>query len=191
MIEYFGKKPIYYETKSEQEKRLADNMLSYCDMRLKEINGKFPHEKEMKLLAIRLHLKTDLGLDDSYRVVFEKCDYYDIKHFDMDDFDIYNEYLGDDLLIPMSEFDDIVLANKSLSECLELGFEIDENEYRRAEYFRNNYDLELLDFVDIEYEMCGNTDFRKWLRDIEYYYEIQDEIDGIIKDWKEEYKVEF
>ena len=191
MIEYFGKKPIYYETKSEQEKRLADNMLSYCDMRLKEINGKFPHEKEMKLLAIRLHLKTDLGLDDSYRVVFEKCDYYDIKHFDVDDLDIYNEYLDDDRLIPMIEFDEIVLANKSPSECLELGFDIDEYKYRRAEYFRDNYGLELLDFDDIEYEMCKNTDFRKWLRDCEEYYEIQDEIDGIIRDWKEEYEIEF
>ena len=195
MIEYFGRKPIYYETKSEQEKRLADNMLCYCDMRLKEINNKFPHEEEMKILAVRLHLETDLDLKDSYRVVFEKRDYYDIKRFNLDDLELYREYLynnSDYYIYPMSEFEDVILAHRTPLECFELAYKFDEIEYRRAEYFRDSYyDLELFDWDGIEYEMNHHDGFKQWLKDCEYYYEKQKDIDDIIGNWEEEYKIEF
>ena len=190
-----GNEQIFFD--NEDHFDMGTDLLDYCNKRLERENKQKTFDTDKKIiLAIKLYLDVTISLDydDVYNLVFEKKDYYDIKYFEMDDLDIYNEYFEDygaDYLYPIINFDEIVLADKSPSECLELGFNIDEYEYRRAEYFRYDYDLEFLDFDNIKDEMYNNNDFRKWLRDNEYYYEIQDEIDGIVKDWEDEYDVKF
>lgn len=193
-----GKEKITFEDEYDFNK--GADMRNYCDKRLSSENRQKTINTDKKIiLAIKLYVNvtTPLNCDDVFNLVFEKKDYYDTKRFNLNDLDLYKEFLYndgdcDDYIYPISEFDEIVLAHKSPSECLELGFEIDENEYRRAEYFRNSYyGLEFFDWDGIEYEMRDNNDFIKWLRDCEEYYEIQDEINGIISNWKEEYEVEF
>lgn len=193
-----GKEKITFE--DEYDFNEGADMRNYCDKRLSSENRQKTIDTDKKiLLAIKLYVENTIGLDfnDVYNLVFEGKDYYDIEYFTIDDLDLYKEFLYndgdcDDYIYPISDFDEIVLADKSPSECLELGFDIDENEYRRAEYFRNSYyeGLEFFDRDDIENEMCNDNDFRNWLRKCDYYYEIQDEIDGITENWKEEYEVE-